>query len=47
MFKTSWPSIVMFGMLEIYILARGAIQGHHGPLILTFFFLSFKFQVSL
>ena len=30
MFKTKWPSIVMFGF---YVLASGAIWDHHGPLV--------------
>ena len=33
MFKTNWPSIVMFDMLGFYILASGSIQGHYGPFV--------------
>ena len=28
-----FPSNVMFGMNEIHVLASGAIQGHHGPIV--------------
>ena len=30
-----FPSNVMFGMKGFHILASGAIQGHHGPLVLN------------
>ena len=29
----------MFGIKEFYILASGAIQGHHGPLVVNYFVL--------
>ena len=29
-----FPIIVMFGMKGFHISASGAIQGHHGPLVL-------------
>ena len=29
-----FPSNVMFGMNEFHVSASGAIQGHHGPLVL-------------
>ena len=29
-----FPSNVMFGMNGFYVSASGAIQGHHGPLVL-------------
>ena len=28
-----FPSNVMFGMNGFHVLASGAIQGHHGPLV--------------
>ena len=31
-----FPSNVMFGMNVFHLSASGAIQGHHGPLIVTF-----------
>ena len=30
-----FPSNVMFGMNGFHVSASGAIQGHHGPLVLT------------
>ena len=30
-----FPSIVMFGMKGFYVSASGAMQGHHGPLVLN------------
>ena len=30
-----FPSNVMFGMNGFYVSASGAIQGHHGPLVLS------------
>ena len=35
-----FPSDVMFGMNGFHISASGAIQGHHGPLVLVTFALS-------
>ena len=29
-----FPSNVMFGMNGLHVLASGAIQGHHGPLVM-------------
>ena len=31
-----FPSNVMFGMNGFHVSASGAIQGHHGPLVLIF-----------
>ena len=31
-----FPSNVMFGMNGFHVSASGAIQGHHGPLVVTF-----------
>ena len=31
-----FPSNVMFGMNGFHASASGAIQGHHGPLVVTF-----------
>ena len=31
-----FPSNVMFGMNGFHVSASGAIQGHHGPLVLFF-----------
>ena len=31
-----FPSDVMFGMNGFHVSASGAIQGHHGPLVLIF-----------
>ena len=31
-----FPSNVMFGMNGFHVSASGAIQGHHGPLVLLF-----------
>ena len=31
-----FPSNVMFGMNGFHVSASGAIQGHHGPLVLCF-----------
>ena len=31
-----FPSNVMFGMNGFHVSASGAIQGHHGPLVLRF-----------
>ena len=39
-----FPSNVMFGMNGFHLSARGAIQGHHGPLVFycqLIFFLTF------
>ena len=33
-----FPSNVMFGMNGFHVSASGAIQGHHGPLVLLPFF---------
>ena len=30
-----FPSNVMFGMNGFHVSASGAIQGHHGPLVIT------------
>ena len=30
-----FPSNVMFGMNGFHVSASGAIQGHHGPLVVT------------
>ena len=35
-----FPSNVMFGMNGFHVSASGAIQGHHGPLVL-FIFVAF------
>ena len=32
---TQFPSGVMFGMYGFHVSASGAIQGHHGPLVMT------------
>ena len=32
-----FPSNVMFGMNGFHVSASGAIQGHHGPLVLLLF----------
>ena len=32
-----FPSNVMFGMNGFHVSASGAIQGHHGPLVLGYF----------
>ena len=32
-----FPSNVMFGMNGFHLSASGAIQGHHGPLVLIYF----------
>ena len=34
-----FPSNVMFGMNGFHISASGAIQGHHGPLVLNYNFI--------
>ena len=34
-----FPSNVMFGMNGFHVSASGAIQGHHGPLVLNAFIL--------
>ena len=34
-----FPSNVMFGMNGFHVSASGAIQGHHGPLVLKVFLL--------
>ena len=31
-----FPSNVMFGMNGFHVSASGAIQGHHGPLVIEF-----------
>ena len=31
-----FPSNVMFGMNGFHVSASGAIQGHHGPLVIKF-----------
>ena len=31
-----FPSNVMFGMNGFHVSASGAIQGHHGPLVVSF-----------
>ena len=31
--SNQFPSNVMFGMNGFHVLASGAIQGHHGPLV--------------
>ena len=33
-FLNQFPSNVMFGMNGFHVSASGAIQGHHGPLVL-------------
>ena len=35
-----FPSNVMFGMNGFHVSASGAIQGHHGPLVLVAFILT-------
>ena len=35
-----FPSNVMFGMNGFHVSASGAIQGHHGPLVHSYFDLS-------
>ena len=41
-----FPSNVMFGMNGFHVSASGAIQGHHGPLVLKIFFCgSFKLRI--
>ena len=37
-----FPSNVMFGMNGFHVSASGAIQGHHGPLVLVTRMLSFS-----
>ena len=37
-----FPSNVMFGMNGFHVSASGAIQGHHGPLVLSFTLLNNK-----
>ena len=37
-----FPSNVMFGMNGFHVSASGAIQGHHGPLVILFFMLFFS-----
>ena len=39
-----FPSNVMFGMNGFHVSASGAIQGHHGPLVLFHFFVFAKKQ---
>ena len=34
-----FPSNVMFGMNGIHVSASGAIQGHHGPLVHSHYFV--------
>ena len=41
MFQNQFLSIVMFGMKGFYILANGAIHGHHG-LLVSFYHNGFK-----
>ena len=33
-----FPSNVMFGMNGLHESASGAIQGHHGPLVISIYF---------
>ena len=47
-----FPSNVIFGMNGFHVSASGAIQDHHGPLVLIFFVLQkkkmrYKWQMSL
>ena len=37
-----FPSNVMFGMNGFHVSASGAIQGHHGPLVLSLIHLDTK-----
>ena len=39
-----FPSKVMFGMNGFHVLASGAIQGHHGPLVKLWFCVYMKFH---
>ena len=42
-----FPSNVMFGMNGFHVSASGAIQGHHGPLVLVAIMLSFANALNL
>ena len=37
-----FPSNVMFGMNGFHVSASGAIQGHHGPLVICLQYKSFE-----
>ena len=39
-----FPSNVMFGMNGFHVSASGAIQGHHGPLVIEIFLADFTTQ---
>ena len=44
-----FPSNVMFGMNGFHVSASGAIQGHHGPLVVIFsslFMLSYFYYLE-
>ena len=42
-----FPSIIMIGMKRFFILARGAIQGHHGPLVLGMLEINSSYEADL
>ena len=39
-----FPSNVMFGMNGFHVSASGAIQGHHGPLVVLQVYAKFKIE---
>ena len=42
-----FPSNVMFGMNGFHVSASGAIQGHHGPLVLYYYKESYTISLCL
>ena len=44
-----FPSNVMFGMNGFHVSASGAIQGHHGPLVILFSqcFVPYKYRFNV